>query len=206
MINNIVDRYTRLGLATDHITKEKAEEYLLPFYEKILKKDMPRIVIVPSPFAAWEQVRAHQAIDQVWDQIDLVKDQVRQLEEQAWDQIEEQVLARIRAQGDGARVEDLVWEPVWDQVGARVRAQVIDQTGDFIWPFLDGQFSASGSAWYAYFHEIMGVNFDSPIKEYQDLTDLSLIYPLSSVVVLSDKPAEIHRNKVLYRDGYSIYA
>jgi len=200
----LVDKYIQIGLATDHITHRKAEKYLLPFYEKILKKQLPPIIIAPSPLAAWEQVRTQEVRTQIRDQE--LEDQVRQLEDQVWDHVEDQVEAQIRAQAGGAQVEEQVWTQVWAQVGAQVK----DQTEDFRWPFLEGQFDASWGAWYAYYHEVMGVKFDCPAKEYHDLVNLSLIYPLEDVVVLSDKPAEIQRNNnglhVLYRDGYSVYA
>jgi len=212
-IPEYVDRYVRIGLATDHITQEKAEKYLKPFYEKVIKKPLPRIIIAPSPLAAWDQVR-----DQVEDPYtkDQVRDQVKMtVTDETWHLINgDHIGAQVRGQV-GAQVRGQVVNQVKEQVGNQIRGQAKEQVEDFLWPYLEGQFDAFWGAWYAYYHE-MGVKFACPAKEYHDLIHLSLIYPLKHVVVLSDKPAEIHRNEdglhnpqgpaVLYRDGYSVYA
>lgn len=88
----------------------------------------------------------------------------------------------------------------------------------FVWPYLDGNFNASYSAFYDFMftelgiknekHEVWGV--------YRDLSKLSLIYPLDEVCVLVDKPEYIKMNKgilhcvngpaIKYKDGFCVYS
>jgi len=88
----------------------------------------------------------------------------------------------------------------------------------FVWPYLDGSFSAAYFSFYDFMFTVLKV--DNPVrKEYEawkDTTEVGLIYPLDGACIVCDKPREIHMNEssqlhkdggaaIKYGDGWSIY-
>ena len=184
----------------------------------------------------WAQVGAQvsakihdQVGAQIWDQIraqvrDKVSAQISaQVSAQVDDQVRDKVSDQLWAQV-GAQVSDQVWDQIRAQVRDKVSAQVSDQVSasvyHFIWPYLDGNFYSSFFAFFAFMNEVVGIKIDSKLNKrfeiYKRTLNLSLIYPLENICVLSDKPKEINMNDgvlhceggpaVLYRDGFCVYS
>ena len=185
----------------------------------------------------WDQVR-RQVLDQVYGQVlDQVEWQVRR---QVGDQVLDQVRAQVRSQVIGQVEDQLIYtveEQVEGQVYSHVRSQVLyqvhnevngqvgEQVGDqvreifksFVWPYLDGCLFASFFSYYSFFKNELGVTGYTDLYEvYEKSTELSLIYPLQNICILSNHPEEIHMQdgvlhnesgpSVRYRDGFSVYS
>lgn len=162
----------------------------------------------------WEQV-SEQIKEQVNDQVrkQVVGQVVGQVYDQVYDQVHKQISEQVWNQ-----TGEQVGEQVYEQVGEQVRGQVENQFPSFVYPCIDGNFSAGYFANYAFMNEVLGIDF--PCKEkwewYKSTTKIGLFYPLENVCVISRKPIEINmkdgklhadgKPAIKYKDGFSVWA
>lgn len=88
----------------------------------------------------------------------------------------------------------------------------------FVYPGIDGQFSAGYFSFYNYINEVLGIKYDNQDKYdwYQSTSEIGLFYPLDDFCVVSDRPSAIHMKDdrlhntkgaaVEYTDGFKVYA
>jgi hypothetical protein len=91
-----------------------------------------------------------------------------------------------------------------------------DEQPGFIWPYLDGQFSAGYFAWVTFMKEVMDQKLPEGTEEYLATIGLGPIYPLDTLCVVCQTPLAFHRNRnglhkdggpaIEYRDGLKIWA
>ena len=88
------------------------------------------------------------------------------------------------------------WDKVLDVTG-------VDKKTPFVWPYLDGCFSAGYFAFYSFCKEVLKIPLSDKYDSYEALTRFSLVYPLDNGIwILSDHPTCIHMKAgVLHRDG-----
>jgi len=153
-----VDKWVKIGLDATPINLKEAIPLVNDLYKKILKKGLPKkVIIMESPTKAWEKV------------------------------------CKLCKAGE-------------------------EESKKFVWPYLDGNFNVSYSAFYDFmFEELKAENKEKGAWEvYKALSKLSLIYPLDEVCVLVDKPEYIKMEKgqlhcstgpsIKYKDGFCIYS
>ena len=175
-IPNYVAKWTRAGLSTSPIPRERAIAIIQRFEREIMKRDPRPVVVLESPLGAWIAVNMFIGLDSA-----VPKSQVRS-----------QVESQVRSQ-------------VWSQVRSQVESQVWSGANiiNFIWPYVSGHWWASYFAW-CDFMQFIGVSgLPSTLGAFIDLTEVGLVYPLEHVTVVSSKPSEIHLNNsgALHRDG-----
>lgn len=86
---------------------------------------------------------------------------------------------------------------------------------DFVSSYLNGCYDSYWFAFYDFFHNECGINYDEKYEMYKSLLDLSFIYPLEEVVFVSEKPVEINiqdkklhadmKPALVYSDGFGLY-
>lgn len=251
------DKWLKIGLNTKPFALGEASPIITYLYENILKKPVPPIVILDSPYKAWlavcmlttrnqvrEQVRDQiekqvwgqvwgqvgkqvwsqvwsQVWEQVWSQVwNQIENQVRnkvwervkeQVENQVVNQVWEQVMNQIKMQVEKQvrekvreqvweQVGKQVWEQIWEQVGKQVLGQILkggveSNKGPFVWPYLNGQYSASSFGFYDYIFGELDVIVSNKVQLewYKSTSRLNLIYPLDSICVLCQPPEKIAR-------------
>ena len=188
----------------------------------------------------WDQVRdqvSGQVSGQVWDQVwgqvwGQVRDQVwGQVWGQVWDQVWGQMWDQVSDQM-WDQVSDQVWDQVWDQVSGQVwdqvrdqvRGQVRDQVRDQVWENLNswsraciwGQHDVGYLAFTAAMQKIGVPKLDAITGLQKVAQNAGWWWAFKGAVVLTDRPAELHRDKDLrlhnengpairYRDGFGMY-
>jgi hypothetical protein len=167
----------------------------------------------------WSQVRSQvesQVEIQVWNQVE------NQVRSQVWNQVESQVWSQVRSQVESqvwnqvwsqvrSQVENQVRSQVWNQVENQVRSQVRsqvesqveiqvwNQVRSFIYPYIDGYFSASYFSFYDFMNKELNIELSPLWDLYMKTAQWGFFYPLKNVTVICDRPREIHmKNKVLH--------
>jgi len=229
------NKWLKIGLSTETFTLNQARPIIDDFYTYILKKDKPELIIIlDSPLSTWIAVQLwnqveNQVVNQVENQV--VNQVWNQVENQVRNQVVNQVVNQVENQVEN-QVVDQVWNLVWNQVENQVVNQVQNQVenqvvnqvvnqvenqgGIFVWPYCDGNFSASYCGYYDYiFSELIECECKQ-WEMYKNLSKLSLIYPFDDVCFLSQKPSKIllengllHCDKeaaIKYSDGFSVWA
>jgi hypothetical protein len=229
------------GLSTDRINRDEAKENFIAFNSLVLgKKEMPIFIFMDSPISTWyavcllSQVRS-QVWSQVWSQVgSQVESQVwsqvasqvgSQVRSQVWSQVASQVGSQVASQVESqvasqvwSQVRSQVWSQVGSQVGSQVESQVESQVVDFVYPYLYGNFDSGYYSFYDFINQELQIRYECQEKWdcYLNLSNVSLIYPITNFVIISEKPTEIKmKNLILhndggaaisYADGFSIYA
>jgi uncharacterized protein YoaH (UPF0181 family) len=140
-IPEYVEKWLAIGLSTKRVTQKVAEEVAHGYYEKILNKPTPEVIVAASPLSAWKKI---------------------------------------------------------------CKLCALPENTEFVYPYIDGQFSAGYFAFYNYINEVLGIKFNEQEKYdwYQSTSQVGLFYPLDDVCVVSDRPCAIHMvNKQLHADG-----
>jgi hypothetical protein len=175
---------------------------------------------------AWSQIES-QVAPQVASQIgSQVASQIEsQVDSQVALQVRSQVRSQVASQVDSQVLSD-VWTHVWSHVLVQVRSQVRSKIESrvrsrfrsFVWPYLDGHWSAYHFAWCDFWQTIVPIIKASPsLNAYQAAARIGLLYPFQKYAVVSAKPATIHRQPdgrlhadghpaVAYADGLSVWA
>ena len=184
----------------------------------------------------WDQVSGQvrdQVSDQVRDQVsDQVSDQVRgqvwdQVSDQVRDQVSDQVRGQVRGQVWGQvsdQVSDQVWDQVRDQVSGQVWDQVSGQVSGQVWENLNswsraciwGQHDVGYLAFTAAMQKIGVPKLDAITGLQKVAQNAGWWWAFKGAVVLTDRPAELHRDKdfrlhsedgpaIRYRDGFGMY-
>ena len=128
----------------------------------------------------------------------------------------------------GDAVDDAVGDAVRGAVRGAVHGAVGDAVGDAWWKYLGGQWWISWQAWTSFFRDVCDLELDSGIwgrdRAYAAAQSAGWWWPHKEFVIVSDRPAEIHRERVgpdgwgshrlhredgpavLFRDGWAVWA
>jgi hypothetical protein len=199
---------------------------------------------VRDQIGVWDQVRdqiGDQIRGQVWDQVGdqvwgQIGDQVRgqvwgQIGGQVWGQVGGQVGDQVRGQVWG-QIGGQVWGQVGGQVGGQIGDQVRDQIGGQVWDQVRdqigqvrdhlnaavwGQHEAGWVSWIDTFRRFGLKCCDRAGGLIKVAQCAGWWWPMRGVVILTERPAELHRDEegrlhadsgpaVRYPDGWSIWA
>jgi len=145
-----VDKWTKIGLSTEPVNKELAEDAINQCYE-IAKLERPKIIWVKSPIAIYlvigilsrtDQQSGDSVMDSVMDSVRAsVSASVRtSVMDSVWDSVRASVMDSVRASVSASvrtSVMDSVWDSVWASVRASiwgsVRSSVRDSVWDSVW-------------------------------------------------------------------------
>jgi hypothetical protein len=217
------DRWIKIGLSTEPADWERFERGCRAAYQYAGLAQPKVIVRVPSPivlaFAApmaaliIERVRAIQAKRQPGGAVDGAVGGA------VGGAVDDAVRGAVRGAVDGA---------VDDAVGGAVRgAGLLKAVGNAWGNYFGGQFWVGGWYWYgspsmaSFFLDVCGLELSADIcgraRAYEDTASSACWWwPHKEFVMVSDRPAEIHRNEqgrlhneagpsVRYRDGWSLW-
>ena len=184
------DKWLEIGLNTDRIDPIEAERIIKSVYTKLLNNMViPRVIILNDPIQAWEMV------------VELNKGTIGTIDPKEKDIIINKIYSSITSMDkDKSKTQD-------------------NKQIDFIWPWLDGNFSSSTFSFYNYLIEVLNLKLEKELLEkymvWEETSKLSLIYPFSEVCVLSQKPSKIKMTDkklhcetgpaIEYSSGFSIY-
>ena len=182
------DRYMKIGLTTGSLPPAEAAEIVLEVYEKVLKKPAPPIVFTESPAAAWSVVLTYCRPEIK----KLVKDELSS-------KIAETITNALQV---GSKIDPTVMAHLQEQVTEDVTTNVAKRV-PFVWPYVDGHWTAGYFAFYDFIREVLKVEGYPPEWDvYRKTLNLGLMYPLEGLCVVSGRPTEIHmREGRLHKDG-----
>jgi hypothetical protein len=116
-----------------------------------------------------------------------------QLDSQIHSQIVSQIVSQIRSQ---------LVSQIYSQLDSQIRPQIGSQIENFLWPYLDGQLWASYFGYYEYFFNEVVKCECAKYCYFRNTTALNLIYPLSKICILSQKPKSIRMvNGLLHNES-----
>ena len=172
-----VERGVRMGLCTDPIDPKDARTFAVWLYTEVLKRPVPKTVIVRGPLELHTGGMYYGLKEQ--------KEPVPAFAELTDDKSELQDIPSAR------------WQEIWEQIKEQVDGV------HFVWPYLDGQFWASWFAFYDYMREVLGVELPANYDKLRLLGSIGLVYPLDEVCLISQRMSVCERNanNMLHRDG-----
>lgn len=188
MIPVYADRYMKIGLTTGSLPVNEAYEIVKEVYAKVLKKKCPPVVFTESPAAAWSVVLTY------------CRPEIKKLvKEELSGKITETIMAAFQ-QGftPDKKIMAFLEEQVTEDVTTNVAKRV-----PFVWPYVDGHWTAGYFAFYDYIREVLKVEGYPPEWDtYRKTLQLGLMYPLDGLCVVSGRPTDIHmREGRLHKDG-----
>lgn len=193
------ERYKKMELSTEPVDPKKAEEFADALYTKILNREKPIATIVcGSPRAIWYATVLFEYV---------------QLNEA---DLGEKKIAKIV---EAVKKEGTVTKKICDMIEKNVCWEHFEQDiKNYIWPYIDGQFSAKFFAENDFAKDVKKKEFDWTLYDvYKDVVNFGPIYPLEKFCLVSDRPLEIHVNAagvlhndggpaIAYRDGLKIWS
>ena len=126
--------------------------------------------------------------DKVWDNVWY----------NVWENVWNNVLKEIQRQ-----IQKKIDDEIKRKVHTRMQEHLVEQARNFIWPYLDGNFSTAFFSFYDYFFsEGLVENTCESWNILKKTSKLSLIYPLDDFCICCQKPVKISmKDKKLHCDG-----
>jgi len=203
-----VNKYTKIGLSTETIDKDKATKFCFWLYKFLGKENKPKIIFTKGPLDSFLTALLLNILDK-----NQVRNQVEnQVRNQVWVQVWDQVWVQVKNQ-------------VGNQVGNQVRNQVENQMGkqmknsnnlSFVWPYLDGQFWSPFISFFNFISEELKIELIPDYYKFKEIINYGLIYPLEEYCIVSERLETIYKNErglhnengpcLTYRDGFSLWA
>lgn len=93
--------------------------------------------------------------------------------------------------------------------------RIVGKKISFVWPFIDGHYSAGFFAFYDFFNKECGMTYNEHWEWYKTTSELGPVFPFDNICLVSDRPEALKLNgdrihcengpAVRYRDGFEVY-
>jgi len=185
-----VERGVRMGLCTDPIDPLEARDFTVWLYTEVLKRPVPKTVIVRGPL----ELHTGGMFFGLKEQKEPVPE-FKELE-------------------NGQEIVDVPasrWQEIWNQIKDKVEGV------HFVWPYLDGQFWASWFAFYDFMREVLKIELPANYDQLRKLVNLGMVYPLDEACLIAQRMSICKRNAqnqlhcdggpaVEFADGFKLWA
>lgn len=172
------DRYTKIGLTTDRIDRERAVSIVSDVKEKILSLPQTPIIFFNDPMTAWIAC----SLFSYEPTNNAAKDNYDQ---QCVDEIDA-VIESIESQ---VKDNDLI------SLVKRNKFEILNNgLPSFVWPEIDGNFYSYFFSFYDYMKDELKIELGDDYDTFRQILEISLMYPLDNVCILVDRPTLISTN------------